>query len=208
MAFFGAPIHYPDHGKMSCLCALDMMEKLKLLNTKFREDGLPAIDIGIGMNTGEMSVGNMGSETVRSYTVMGDAVNLGARLEGINKQYGTHIIISEFTHKDIDQDFLTREIDWVRVKGKLEPVRIFELIACKESGIEQPDGKEKVIQLFKDGFNYYHEKQWSQAMNCFEGALKIDPNDGPTKLYVNRTSGFQENPPEDNWDGVFLMKTK
>ncbi|MCB0386146.1 MAG: adenylate/guanylate cyclase domain-containing protein, partial [Bdellovibrionales bacterium] len=98
MAFFGAPIYYPDHAKYGCRTALQQLETLKVLQEEYRQKGLPPIDIGIGLNTGEMSVGNMGSETVRSYTVMGDAVNLGSRLEGINKQYGTRIIISEFTY--------------------------------------------------------------------------------------------------------------
>ena len=99
MAFFGAPIHYHDHAKHGCRCALESLEKLKEIQEDLKKKGLPMIDIGIGLNTGDMSVGNMGSETVRSYTVMGDAVNLGSRLEGITKQYGTRIVISEFTYE-------------------------------------------------------------------------------------------------------------
>lgn len=118
MAFFGAPVHYPNHAKMACKCALESMRKLKDLQKEYEKKGLPSIDIGIGLNTGECNVGNMGSETVRSYTVMGDAVNLASRLEGINKTYGTHIIISEFTYAEVKDDFICREVDWVRVKGK------------------------------------------------------------------------------------------
>ena len=101
MAFWGAPVHFVDHATHACRCALQMLVKLKELQAQYEAQGLPSIDIGIGLNTGEMSVGNMGSDTVRSYTVMGDAVNLGSRLEGINKQYGTRIIISEFTQKAV-----------------------------------------------------------------------------------------------------------
>ena len=129
MSFWGAPIHFPDHAVHACRCALAMLVKLKELQADYRAKGLPEIDIGIGLNSGDMSVGNMGSDTVRSYTVMGDAVNLASRLEGINKQYGTRIIISEFTYKAVKDSFVTREVDWVRVKGKTEPVRIFELIS-------------------------------------------------------------------------------
>ncbi|RYZ65230.1 MAG: adenylate/guanylate cyclase domain-containing protein, partial [Proteobacteria bacterium] len=123
MAFWGAPVHFPDHAVHAARCALQMLEKLKILQAEYRAKGLPEIDIGIGLNTGEMSVGNMGSDTVRSYTVMGDAVNLGSRLEGINKTYGTRIIISEFTYLEVKKHFICREIDWVTVKGKNIPVR-------------------------------------------------------------------------------------
>ncbi|MES2856460.1 MAG: adenylate/guanylate cyclase domain-containing protein, partial [Bdellovibrionota bacterium] len=129
MAFWGAPIHFKDHAKHACRCALAMIVKLKELQAEYRAQNLPEIDIGIGLNTGDMSVGNMGSDTVRSYTVMGDSVNLGSRLEGINKEYGTRIIISEFTYAAVKDSFICREVDWVRVKGKVQPVRIFELIS-------------------------------------------------------------------------------
>src|SRR5690606_32348799 len=106
MAFFGAPINFPDHAKHACRCALENLEKLKELQDEYKRKGLPNIDIGIGLNTGECSVGNMGSQSVRNYTVMGDAVNLGSRLEAINKQYGTRIIISEFTFEEVKDSFI------------------------------------------------------------------------------------------------------
>ena len=128
MAFFGAPVRSDKHAADACRCALQNLQRLEELNDELASKELPTIDIGIGINTGDMSVGNMGSQTVRNYTIMGDAVNLGARLEGINKQYGTRIIISEFTESELPDEFIRREIDWVRVKGKELPVRIFELL--------------------------------------------------------------------------------
>jgi adenylate cyclase len=204
MAFFGAPISYPEHAKMGVKCALEMLEKLSELQKQYKEQGLPPIDVGIGLNTGEMSVGNMGSETVRSYTVMGDAVNLGSRLEGINKQYGTRIIISEFTYQDVKDDFICREIDWVKVKGKLEPVKIYEVVGFNNIS----DHKKQIVNLFNEGFSLYHEQKFNEALDKFNEALSLDEEDGPSLLYVERTENYLQNPPPSNWDGVFTMTTK
>ncbi|MGE3973214.1 MAG: CHASE2 domain-containing protein [Bdellovibrionales bacterium] len=204
MAFFGAPIPYPDHAKKACQCAIDMIDLLPKLNQEFKAMGLPTIDVGIGLNTGEMSVGNMGSETVRSYTVMGDAVNLGSRLESINKQYGTRIIISEFTYEEVKNDFIAREVDWVRVKGKMQPVKIYELIAPKSKECKALP----MLEEFEKGFKQYHEKNWDEAHVHFANALKINPDDNPSKLYLERTTEYKESPPPPDWDGVYEMKTK
>jgi adenylate cyclase len=204
MAFFGAPIHYADHAKYACRCALESLEKLKQLNVEYTRKGLPQIDIGIGLNTGECSVGNMGSQTVRSYTVMGDSVNLASRLEGINKEYGTRIIISEHTFAEVKNDFLCREVDWVRVKGKLQPVKIYELIS-------EGKGAQNVIEMakyFAEGYQNYHEKRFEQAIQHFEKAAATRSEDKTSQLYIERCQEFLEEPPPDNWDGVYVMKTK
>ncbi len=204
MAFFGAPIPFEDHALMACRCALEQLEELGRLQEQYEKQGLPAIDIGIGVNTGEMSVGNMGSQTVRSYTVMGDAVNLGSRLEGINKQYGTRIIISEFTYEQVKDKVIAREIDWVRVKGKALPVRIFELVSEKEP---QSDVM-FMLDNFKQGFIKYHEKAFDAALGCFSEALNHRPDDTVSKLYIDRCQRYIEAPPPEDWDGVFIMTTK
>jgi adenylate cyclase len=204
MAFFGAPIIFPDHAKYACRCALQSLEKLKELQKEFKAQGLPEIDIGIGINSAEMSVGNMGSDIVRSYTVMGDAVNLASRLEGINKEYGTRVVISQFTFEDVKDSFTCREIDWVRVKGKNEPVRIFELV-CEGKA----DGATaSLLQNFKNGFELYHERKFGEALDCFKKALNDRPGDPPTELYVERCTEYLAEAPPENWDGVFVMKTK
>ena len=204
MAFWGAPIQFSDHAQHACRCALAMLVKLRELQADYRAKGLPEIDIGIGLNTGDMSVGNMGSDTVRSYTVMGDAVNLGSRLEGINKQYGTRIIISEFTRNAIKGDFITREIDWVKVKGKNEPVRIFELIAETQA----PREIAELLPHFTRGFELYHERKFSEAAVAFTEALRVLPDDACSQLYVERCDDYLKEPPDADWDGVFTMKTK
>jgi|GEM_PF-129926 len=209
MAFWGAPIHFADHAEHAARCALKMLVKLRELQESYRAKGLPEIDIGIGLNTGDMSVGNMGSNTVRSYTVMGDSVNLGSRLEGINKQYGTRIIISEFTRAKLGKTFITREVDWVRVKGKALPVRIFELMGEVNSGATQPDPL--LIQLlphFEAGFAHYHARRFAEAIEEFNRALHIKPDDECSKLYVERCQDYVQEPPEQDWDGVYTMKTK
>lgn len=204
MAFFGAPIPYPDHAKYACRCALQSVKKLFELQKEYEEKGLPTIDIGIGLNSGEVSVGNMGSQTVRSYTVMGDAVNLASRLEGINKQYGTRIIISEFTYAQVKDDFVCREVDWVRVKGKAQPVKIYELM--DEGKAKGPT--EELLKHFQAGYAKYHEKSWRQAQEAFTRALNVKPDDEVSKVYLARVEEYLVEPPPENWDGVFVMKTK
>jgi adenylate cyclase len=204
MAFFGAPIGYKDHAKYACRCALQSLEKLHELQQEYERKGLPTIDIGIGLNTGDVNVGNMGSQTVRSYTVMGDAVNLASRLEGINKQYGTRIIMSEFTHKEVKDNFVCREVDWVRVKGKVLPVKIFELMA--EEKVKST--VTETIKWFHEGYEHYHAKNWMVGLEAFAKALALTPEDEVAKLYIQRCQDYLTEPPADDWDGVFVMKTK
>lgn len=204
MAFFGAPIFFPDHARYACRCALDSIVKLKELQANFKDRGLPHIDIGIGLNTGDMSVGNMGSDIVRSYTVMGDAVNLGSRLEGINKEYGTRIVISEFTYAEVQSEFTCREIDWVRVKGKLQPIKIYELICEGPS----PSDRQVVLELYDAGYRLYREARFNDALRLFEQALEKDPQDSVAELYKERCQEYITEPPPTPWDGVYVMKTK
>jgi len=131
MAFWGAPIPQNNHALLSCKAAIEMMTKLKEMNTHWRQEGKDAINIGIGINTGEMIVGNVGSSSRMDYTLIGDNVNLGARLEGTNKIYSTNIIISEYTYEQVKEQVIVRELDLIRVKGKDRPVTIYELIDVK-----------------------------------------------------------------------------
>ena len=132
MAFWGAPVELEDHAFLACKCAIEQIEDLKKLNEKWQNEGKPILNIGIGLNSGDMVVGNMGSASRMDYTLMGDNVNLGARLEGTNKMYGTRIIISEFTYEHVKDRVIVRELDLIRVKGKELPVRIYELVDVKE----------------------------------------------------------------------------
>ncbi len=204
MAFFGAPVKHSQHAQEACRCALESLVKLKELQQEFEQQGLPHIDIGIGINTGDMSVGNMGSNIVQNYTVMGDSVNLASRLEGINKEYGTRIVISEFTYEEVKKNFTAREIDRVRVKGKLEPVRIFELL-CEGS----PAAKvAEALQVYQKGYDLYQTKEFAEALESFKVSLKMSQDDPVSELYIERCEQYLKEPPPQDWDGVFVMKTK
>ncbi len=204
MAFFGAPVSYEDHAVRGCKVALEMMAKLHELQKGWKERGLPIINIGIGLNTGDMAVGNMGSNIRFDYTVMGDNVNLGSRLEGINKQYKTNIVISEFTYRAAGSAIYARELDAVRVKGKLEPVTIYEL-----RGLGAPPAEEAhFITTFSAGIALYKAQKWDEAITLFKGLLAEKEGDYPCQLYIDRCTHMKENPPAENWDGVFVMTTK
>jgi adenylate cyclase len=204
MAVYGAPLDQPDHAKRACLAALAMMDELHKLQDKWQKENRPALDIGIGINTGEMVVGNMGSQMRFDYTVMGDMVNLGSRLEGINKEYGTNIIISEFTYNAVSDIVTCRELDLVQVKGKQKPIKIYELLAEKKD-----EGKWKdLIQAFEHGLAFYRGAKWDEAISSFEKALAIYPEDRPSLMYIERCKKLKKEPPAQSWDGVFTMKTK
>jgi adenylate cyclase len=205
MAVFGAPYYMEDHAKKACLSALEMMRTLDRLKEQWTEQGRETFNIGIGVNTGDMIVGNLGSTQIFDYTVIGDAVNLGARLEGINKVYQTanNIIISEFTKNEIGDEIVTRELDSVRVKGKKKPVAIFELVGEKEV-IVYP---EEFLAHFTEGLASYKGMQWDRAIKEFREGIKIK-EDEVSKMYLKRCQHFKKNPPGEEWDGVFTLKSK
>jgi len=204
MAVFGAPLDQPDHALRACRTSLAMMKELHKLQEKWKAEGRPAFDIGVGLNSGDMVVGNMGSEMRFDYTVMGDMVNLGSRLEGINKEYGTNIIISEFTYEKVKDAMCCRELDGVRVKGKLKPVNIYELLGEKKDEAAFKD----LLEGFARGLALYREAKWDEAIAAFEGVLASRPNDYPSKMYIERCKNLKENPPAEPWDGVFVMTKK
>jgi len=205
MAIYGAPLDQPDHPIRACNSALDMMQRLKKLNEKWIKEGKKPLDIGIGINTGMMMVGNMGSDQRFDYTVMGDAVNLGSRLEGANKNYQTNILLSEFTHERVQDQFVCMELDSVRVKGKMLPVKIFQLAGKKE---DVPSEKQESIALFEKGLRLYKQQKWNEAIEVLQSAAQIDKGSYVARLYIERCLDLKENPPGPNWDGVFTMKTK
>jgi adenylate cyclase len=204
MAVFGAPLSQPDHARRACLTALEMMNELHNLQKKWEAEGRPILNIGIGINTGDMVVGNMGSEMRFDYTVMGDMVNLGSRLEGINKEYGSNIIISEFTYNVVQESMSCRELDLVRVKGKNKPVKIFELLGEKKDEVNWKD----LIVSFEKGLMLYREAKWDEAIALFKQVLTIRADDFAASMYILRCKSLKEQPPPQPWDGVFTMTKK
>lgn len=203
MAIFGAPIEYQEHAAKAVDAALAMMAKLPEMVKEWEARGLPPIDIGIGINTGEMSVGNMGSSRIFSYTVMGDSVNLGSRLEGINKEYGTNIIVSEFTRKHLPAEYLCRELDRVKVKGKKLPVTIFEVMG--KAGFAGEAQKKAVRDRFEEALKLYYARKFNDAKIIFEAQAKEDKT---SEIYIERCDYWTEHAPEADWDGSWTMKTK
>jgi adenylate cyclase len=204
MAVFGAPLDQPDHALRACRTGIEMMSELRRLREKWAAEGRPDVNIGVGINTGDMVVGNMGSEMRFDYTVMGDSVNLASRLEGTNKEYGTNIIISEFTYEIVKDDLLCRELDAVRVKGKKLPVRIFELLGDKKDAAQW----QEFVGRFETGLAKYRTGLWDEAIAAFRGVLDVKPADFPAKLYIDRCEALKEHPPVGEWDGVFTMTKK
>jgi len=204
MAIFGAPLDLPDHPIKACHAALEMIKELKNLNQKWIAEGKHPMDIGIGINTGPMIVGNMGSAQRFDFTVMGDSVNLGSRLEGVNKSYKTNIIISEFTFESVKNDFTCMELDAVRVKGKKRPVKIYSLVGYKDL----PGIQEEVINQFNQGVMFYKRRKWDNAIHIFENITAMDPNLYAAQVYIDRCFDLKKNPPPADWDGVYTMTTK
>ena len=205
MAFWGAPVFQEDHAVRACLAALDNQSRLGELRQEFLQAGLPPIHARIGINTGEMIIGNMGSSQRFDFTVIGDSVNLASRLEGAGKEYGVQILISEETYSQAAARIEVRELDLLRVKGKEKPVRIYELLARPG---QLPETMRKGRELFLHGLNLYRNQKWEEAKSRFQEVLTLLPDDGPSKTFIRRCEQFQESPPEKGWDGVFQLKTK
>lgn len=206
MAFWGAPVPEEDHAYLACKCVLEMEEKLKELQAKWRSDGLPAPHVRYGLNSGPMVVGNMGSNDRFSYTVLGDNVNLGARLEPANKDFGTRILITEATRDKVKDRLLTREVALLKAKGKTELIRIFELICKKDS--PQHSKSAPFVELFHGALNSYYEREWDKAETWFKKSLELKNEDMLCKIYLKNIEVFKKNPPGDNWEGSYQQINK
>jgi len=207
IAFFGAPTDLPDHALRACVSAINM-KKLEIeLNKEIMANNLSPIPLltRIGINTGYMVAGNMGTANKMNYTIMGNAVNLSARLEGVNKQYGTWILASEDTVRETGGALLYRKLDRVRVVGINEPVRLCELLDTLESAVEQD---KKLVEIFHAALDNFENRNWKPAAEGFKEVLSIKPDDEPSKMYLERCEKFIKTPPEDSWDGVYNLTSK
>lgn len=205
VAFFGAPLESPDHAILACQGALQARKAIAELNTRWKEQGKKQLSFRIGINTGEATIGNIGSTERFDYTAIGDTVNLAARLEGTNKFYSTQIIISGNTHAKLEDKFELRRLDKVQVKGKDESINIYELLAEKDT---LPKEALEIINTFHQAIEYYRNRDWAGAKQRFEEVLKKAPGDGPSQMYIKRIEEFIKNPPADTWDGVWKFSEK
>jgi adenylate cyclase len=207
VAFFGAPVHLTDHSHRACLAAVRMKKMEEILNERFlRQDISPTPVLSrIGINTGPMLVGNLGTTRRMDYTILGHEANLAARLEGVNRQYGTWIMLSEKTYRAAGDGFLIRRLDRVRAVGIQEPIRLYELLGERDE--ETPMLKE-ALGLFEKGLSAFENRDWTTALRSFENVLRIYPGDGPASLFATRCQTFMEREPKTEWDGVFNLNRK
>jgi len=206
MAFWNAPIEQPDHAVLACRCALRSIERLEDLNREFEARGRQPLKIRIGLNTGLVVAGNIGSTRKMDYTVMGDPVNLAARLEAANKPFGTAIMLSEFTHAQVHEHFEMRYLDCVRVPGKKQPIKTYELLC--EKGQLTPERRE-ALALYDEGLELFGARRFVEAHERFGAAATLfGEGDKACAIYVERARVFSQEPPPTDWDGVFQVTTK
>ncbi len=199
MALFNTPLDLPDHADMAVKTALELIRKLHEINAKFTETGLPNIDVGVGVNTGPAVCGNMGSTVRFEYTAIGDSVNIASRLEGLCKAYKTRIVISQYTKEHCRQHYLMRQLDSVRVKGKKEPVAIFEVME------DTPENRH-VSENYEKGLHLYFQRNFEEALAVFEELEK--GGDLTSEIFAERCREYIKDAPEHDWDGTYTMKTK
>ncbi len=205
MAFFGAPVPDSNHPVQAAETALNMIQAIEQLKQTSELPGIQGLEVGIGLNTGSVIIGNLGSPAFMDYTVIGDTVNLASRLEGLNKVYGTRIIIGPDTANALDDRFLARELDYVRVKGQKHTVTIYELVGCRADASDECLAR---VRQFKTGLEAYRNYRWQAARRCFEKILEQTPSDGPSRFFVDKIDHFGQTPPPKEWRGVTVFDQK
>jgi len=206
MAIFGTPFPHEDDPDRAVRCAIDMMNKLRIFNEDRAARGLMEIDIRIGLNTDNVVSGNIGSPKRMDYTVIGDGVNLAARLESGAKQYGAHILVSEFTFKQLKGTYRFRDMDHVVVKGKTEPVAIYELLDYHTE--DSFPNMVECLDLFRAGIEGYRKGTWDDAIKRFQKVLELNPKDKASEIYIERCEHLKETVDSKDWDGIWVMTSK
>jgi adenylate cyclase len=206
MAVFGAPFTGEHDAENAVQVAGEMMQTLAKLNTRRRAKGAPVINIGIGVSTGEVVAGNIGSPRRMDYTVIGDSVNIASRLEGANKLYGTDVLMSDAVVDALHVMPRLREIDLVCVRGKTQPVRVFELLSHHTR--ESFPNLDRVLLAYEEGLGSYRQREWRLAAECFQEALDANPHDGPSKLFLATCNEYLVSPPGEDWDGARVLTEK
>jgi adenylate cyclase len=203
MALWGAPVPLSDHALRACWAALDMEKTMTELQEEWQIEGFPPLLARIGVHSGSVVAGNVGSRERFNYTVLGDTVNLASRLEGVNKIYGTRILLSDNTYAHVKDHLLVRELDLVRVKGRGQPVTIYELL-----GPHPPEGRYPWLDYFAAGLQAYRQRDWEEASQAFGEVLRLRPEDRPTHVFLGRCRFYAVAPPPPDWQGVFSLEGK
>jgi adenylate cyclase len=205
MAIWNAPLEQPDHPALACRAALGMREALGDINRRWQQTRrLPEVRIGVGINTGPMSVGYMGSEMIKSYTVLGDNVNLGSRLEGLTKHYQIDVAVSQYTWERVREEFYFRELDRVRVAGKKDAVTVFQLVDLHD----RLGNRRAFYEQYRRALERYRARDFRAAIEGFQAALALHPADFTTQMYVSRSTVYAAKPPGIDWDGIFTLESK
>jgi len=207
VSFFGAPLELDDHAMRACTTGIIMKRIEKDINRYVLEKGISPSPLltRIGINTGNMVVGNMGTQKKMNYTIISNAVNLASRLEGVNKQYGTWVLASDSTLQETSGRFLTRRLDRIKVSGINEIVHINEILELKS---DASDALFEQVYLFHKAMDLFEAHNWKDAENAFNQVLQLSPNDGPSNLYINRCRQYRVYPPKPDWDGSFVFSAK
>ena len=203
MCFWGAPMPQRDHAIRACRSALRMTKAMRGLNDRWLAQGNPSLMLRIGIHSGRVVAGNVGSRERFNYTVMGDTVNLANRLEKVNKYFGSQILLSEATHRLVKGNFLVRELDRIRVKGRTQPVTLYELLGPQPEGDQPPD-----LILFAQGLEAYRLRNWQEALEKFQEILRLNPHDSPARLYHDRAMQFLKSPPPSTWPTIQTLGEK
>jgi adenylate cyclase len=204
-AFWNAPMTQPDHARRACAAALEMIAALQALRREFAARGWAHLDMGIGINTGSMIVGNLGSRDRLAYTAVGDPVNVASRIEGLSKEYGVHVVIGEATRQAAGDAFEYRFLDLVAVKGRAEPLQVYELVGAAGN---VPPERQAMLARYEHGVTLYRSRRWAEATALFDDLAARLPDDGPVALYRRRARELLADPPAPDWDGVWIAKTK
>jgi adenylate cyclase len=205
MAFWGAPLPNPQHALGACIATMRCQAILRALGQKWQTAGRPLFSARFGLNTGEVVVGNIGSETRMNYTVIGDTVNVASRLEGLNKFYGTQALISETTYREAGPEVVARRLDWVSLKGKKQPLLVYELLGLRTEA--RPEAQE-LADMYGQALERYRQQDWEHALKLFGAVIRLRPDDVPSQLMSARCRAYQQQPPNEDWDGVHHLSEK
>lgn len=205
MAFWGAPVKTENHALSAVNASFGMLDVVRKLKKEFTENGLPEISIGIGINTGQMNVGDMGSIYRRAYTVLGDSVNLASRLEGLTRYYDVDLVVGEETYEQIKDTYECRELDLVKVKGKTRPVHVYHPIALKD---KLSDANLLTLRRYHDALDLYRNQDWGGARELFNRLQQKAPSSTLYQIYLERIEWYQANPVDKDWDGAFERRSK
>jgi adenylate cyclase len=205
VAFWGAPVRFDDHPYKAVVSAIEMIQALSTLNRHNEEKGLPELKIGIGIHTDHVILGNIGSRKKLDYTVIGDGVNLTSRLEGLTKTYFSDILISQTCHGHVKDRICCRIADYVKVKGKDEPLFIYQVMGRYE---DIDPWTRQVAEKTDRAFEFYRTQHFDEALEIYEALLETDPDDQLVRMFAQRCSAFRETPPGPDWSGCFVHTSK